>query len=268
MRLGPPLLYAATAGGLALAAPTAVGHAPGLGAIVGYLGAYLGVVALGSVSPGLAMWGPVRSRVAGGRGVALTFDDGPHPVHTRTVARALEAVGARATFFAIGEKVRDNAELLRELAASGHEIGIHGHRIDRFLGFRGRRAAREDLARAVDALENALGTRPTLFRPPYGVTTPHIARAARELELEVIGWSARALDGLASTTSERAVRRVLAGARDGAIVCMHDAHERGDAAPAGVLALADVLAAMRARGLACVTVTALVGSRRARGVVA
>ena len=262
MRLGPPLLYAATAGGLAVAARAAFGASLALPTTLAYLGAYVGLVAVGSMAPGLAMWGPIVNEARGGRGVALTFDDGPHALHTRTVARALSVHDARATFFAIGEKVGARADVVRELRDAGHEIGIHGHRVDRLLGFRSAAAAYDDLARAVEALEVVTGARPTLFRPPYGVTTPGIARAAHELSLTVVGWSARALDGLASATPAAVERRVLAGARDGAIVCMHDAHERGESAPAGVAALPRVLDALLARGLACVPISALLASSR------
>ena len=260
MRLGPPLLYVATAGGLALTTRAVLGHRPSLAVALGYLGGYLGLVALGSFVPRLEMWGEVLCSAPGGLGVALTFDDGPHPVHTPAVAAILAARKTKATFFAIGEKVARHPEVIRKLHTDGHEIGIHGHRVDRWLGFRGARAVKDDLSRAVRAVEDATGRRPTLFRPPYGVTNPRIVAAADELDLDVIGWSVRAFDGIARTKADAIASRVARGLGSGAIVCMHDAPEVGDRRPAVLDALPAILDALDARNLRALTVSELLAS--------
>jgi peptidoglycan/xylan/chitin deacetylase (PgdA/CDA1 family) len=260
MRLGPPLLYVATAGGFAMTTRAVLGHPIPLPYAAAYLGGYLALLAVGSMSPGLAMWGETLTSVADGRGVALTFDDGPHPVHTRKVAEILERFGARATFFQIGEKVAAHPDVSRELVERGHEVGVHGHRVDRFLGFRARAAVHGDFERARDTIAKATGARPLLFRPPYGVVNPTILRATNDLDLDVIGWSVRALDGIARTRPEAIVTRVSAGLRDGAIVCMHDAAEIGERVPAAIEALPEILSQMDARGLRGVTVSQLIAS--------
>ena len=260
MRLGPPLLYVATAGGFAMTTRAMLGHPIPLPYAAAYLGGYLALVAVGSMTPRLAMWGEILTSVEDGRGVALTFDDGPHPVHTRKVADLVERFGARATFFQIGEKVAAHPEVTRELVERGHEVGVHGHRVDRLLGFRGQSAVVDDLRRARDAIEEATGTRPLSFRPPYGVVNPTILRATAELDLDVIGWNIRALDGVARTKPDDVVRRVSPKLRDGAIVCMHDAPEVGERTPAVIEALPAIFAEMDARGLRGVTVSKLVAS--------
>src|SRR3954469_9959070 len=83
--------------------------------------------ALAPVSPGVAGVLGVRRRVDG-PGVALTFDDGPHPQGTPAVLEALAAAGAPATFFLVGEQVERRPALAREIADAGHEIALHGHR--------------------------------------------------------------------------------------------------------------------------------------------
>src|SRR5436305_13745898 len=61
-------------------------------------------------------------------GVALTFDDGPHPEGTPAVLEVLAGAGARATFFVVGEQVQRRPELVREMVAAGHVVALHGHR--------------------------------------------------------------------------------------------------------------------------------------------
>ncbi len=86
-----------------------------------------------------------------------------------------------------------------------------------------------------------MGERPTLFRPPIGHTNPIIARVVDELELDVVGWTAGARDGLAGTTKEDVLARLVPHARDGAILLLHDAPEVGSREPAGVAALPELL---------------------------
>ena len=61
-------------------------------------------------------------------GVALTFDDGPHPEGTPAVLEALAALDAKATFFLCGEQVERDPSLAAEIVAAGHTAALHGHR--------------------------------------------------------------------------------------------------------------------------------------------
>jgi peptidoglycan/xylan/chitin deacetylase (PgdA/CDA1 family) len=161
--------------------------------------AYAGLVTLGVLRPSLEMFADVVWRgPEGAKGVALTFDDGPHPRYTRSVLDVLDGAGAKAAFFAIGEKGSRHPEILREIVERGHLLGVHGNRHDRALAFRSLAQVRADLARAIEALTAATGQRPRLFRPAVGQTNPRIARAAEELGLTLVGWSVRARDGIKS----------------------------------------------------------------------
>jgi len=85
------------------------------------------VATVGIFFPGLEMYGPIVSRgPTGRRSVALTFDDGPHPVTTRRILAVLAATRHRATFFVLGTKARRHPEVVREIHAAGHTIGLHG----------------------------------------------------------------------------------------------------------------------------------------------
>jgi len=260
MRIGPPLLYGTTVLGLGVAARAALGHPPELPVALALLGSYLGVLSAGVFRPSLGMFAEAICRVPSGRGVALTFDDGPDPEPTSRVLDALAARDAKATFFVIGERAERHPALITRMVAEGHAVGTHGHRVDPLLGFRGLAAVRDDLGTSVRVLERMLGSAPTMFRPPYGVLNPRIARAADELGLEIVCWDIRGLDGIARTSADDLVGRVVPRLRDGSIVCMHDAAERGARVPVAPAALPRILAAARDKQLALVTVPQLLAS--------
>src|SRR5580704_5651592 len=99
-------------------------------------GSIAGVLAAGALAsyllPGLAgawpaMRGPlgVEDRTAGGEGYALTFDDGPHAQGTPAVLELLARERVHATFFLVGEQIRRNPSLPREILAAGHEVALH-----------------------------------------------------------------------------------------------------------------------------------------------
>ena len=101
--------------------------------------------------------------------MALTFDDGPDPEATPAVLDALDAIGARATFFMVGEQAEVHPGLALEVAERGHGIGLHGWRHVRPDGLDDPAG---DLQRALSVLEQTTGVAPKTFRPPYGHFTP------------------------------------------------------------------------------------------------
>jgi peptidoglycan-N-acetylglucosamine deacetylase len=262
MPTGRALLLVATAAALAMTLRSLMGSPVPLWLSLTSLVAYAGIITWGVLNPSLEMFADVVWRGPdGARGVALTFDDGPHPRFTRSVLDALDAAGARATFFVIGEKGACHPELIRELAARGHLVGVHGDRHDRLLSLRSSGRVRADLTRAVEFLATTIGERPHLYRPAVGQTNPRIARIAAELGLTIVGWSVRGRDGILAS-ADRVVARVVPRLRDGAIVLLHDAAERDDHEPAAAVALPRILAAMRERGLAPVRLDAWIADRR------
>ena len=181
----------------------------------------------------------------GARGVVLTFDDGPHPHWTPRVLEVLRDRGVRATFFVIGRKAEAHPDVVRAILAQGHEVGLHSYAHDRLFALRSGRSVRADLERGMAVLEKVTGHRPALFRPPIGHTNPIVARAARRLELTVVGWSASGRDGVSFARADEVAARVRRNLRDGAIVLLHDSAERGEREPAAVRALPAILDAAR-----------------------
>jgi peptidoglycan/xylan/chitin deacetylase (PgdA/CDA1 family) len=185
----------------------------------------------------------------GSRGVALTFDDGPHPRWTASILEILAKNDAKATFFVVGHKAEAHPEVVRAIVQSGHSLGLHSYAHDRLFALRGGRRVRADLERGIAALERITGQRPLLFRPPIGHTNPTIARVADALDLVVVGWTIAGRDGIASTRPDDVTARVRRDLRDGAIVLLHDAPERGEREPAAVRALPAILDAIFAERL-------------------
>ena len=185
----------------------------------------------------------------GARGVALTFDDGPHPRWTPRVLDLLDVHQAKATFFVVGHKVEANPEVVRDIVARGHAVGLHSYAHDRLFALRGKRRVRADLERGIAALEGVTGVRPALFRPPIGHTNPILARVADALDLVVVGWTVAGRDGVAWARPRDVAARVRRDLRDGVIVLLHDAPERGDREPAALRALPAIFEGLAAERL-------------------
>jgi peptidoglycan-N-acetylglucosamine deacetylase len=106
----------------------------------------------------------------GSAAIALTFDDGPHPEHTPVLLDRLRELGARATFFVVGERAAAYPELVTRMAREGHEVGHHSYsHSDPARTSAGHLAA--ESRRTAELLERLLGRRPVLFRPPHGKVT-------------------------------------------------------------------------------------------------
>ena len=166
------------------------------------------------ISPGLAG--------VGARGhVALTFDDGPDPVSTPAFLEVLGDLELRATFFMLGSMARRTPGLAAEVAAAGHEVGVHGdlHRSQLRMS---PRAVAADVARARDAIADATGVEPIWFRPPYGTLSLGGVRAARIAGLRPVLWTAWGRDWRAEATPDSVVADVLGGYVDGGTVLLHD----------------------------------------------
>lgn len=250
-----------------LAWSTAVGTAAVVAAARGELGprrlgtlfvAWYAVATVGVFFPRLEMYGPIVSRApAGRRSVALTFDDGPHPVTTRRILAVLAATRHRATFFVLGAKARRHPDVVREIQAAGHTIGVHGDRHDRWHSFRMPWRVRAELRSAARAVEEATGVRPRFFRPPLGHTSVTTTLGVRGAGMTIVAWSTRGLDGIRAQTPQAVVTRVARSVTDGGIVMLHDASEHDDFEPASVRALPELLRVLDDRGLTSVGLDAL-----------
>jgi peptidoglycan/xylan/chitin deacetylase (PgdA/CDA1 family) len=179
--------------------------------------------ALAPVVPALAGSLGLQRRLAPGiDGVAITFDDGPHPEGTPAVLELLARAGARATFFVIGEQVSARPALAAEIVAAGHQIALHGYRHRLQLGLRPG-VAEDDMRRGADVIAQATGVEPVWHRPPYGIYSPGGLRAARSAGLKPLLWSRWGKDWRKFTTPQRIYARVSTRLLPGDVILLHDA---------------------------------------------
>lgn len=182
---------------------------------------------------------------------ALTFDDGPDLQTTPPLLEALARQGARATFFVLGERARDNPGLLRRIVAEGHELGNHLMRDTPSIAL-ARRDFDQQLARVQEMLKPYGGSR--WFRPGSGWITPRMLETATRLNLRcVLGSSVGRHRGAADEDFVIA-RHLTRGVRPGSILVLHE----GRAERQGVAATTmHVLEHLAGRGLMGVTVSEL-----------
>jgi peptidoglycan/xylan/chitin deacetylase (PgdA/CDA1 family) len=159
----------------------------------------------------------------GAQGVALTFDDGPHPEGTPAVLEQLARAGARATFFLVGEQVLRRPELAARIVGAGHAVALHGHRHRLQLRLGGGVVA-DDLDRGLAAIEDAVGASLVRHhRPPYGIYSAAGLRAARAAGLTPLLWSRWGKDWRALTTPRRIAARATRDVIAGDVILLHDA---------------------------------------------
>lgn len=153
--------------------------------------------------------------------VYLTFDDAPDAVQTPKVLDVLKRNNIKAAFFCIGSRIAGCEPIVKRIAEDGHLIGNHSFSHKNAFPLLGRRKMVEDIERCQSELRRATGSDTQFFRPPFGVTNPHVAYAVRKLELKVIGWSIRTYD-TNQPPVEKVLRRIRRQLKSGSIILLHD----------------------------------------------
>jgi peptidoglycan/xylan/chitin deacetylase (PgdA/CDA1 family) len=191
----------------------------------------------------------IATRLASGRGIALTFDDGPHVAGTPAVLDALDRDGVRATFFLVGEQVMREPALAGEVAAAGHAVGLHGYH-HRMHILRTPSALADDLARAIATIEDATGVTATWYRPPYGVFSPASLGLVRRCGRRPVLWTRWGRDWQAGATPESIAAEATTDLGAGDVVLLHDADHYSSAGSwrKTVAALPSIVEAVAALG--------------------
>ncbi|MDY6944607.1 MAG: polysaccharide deacetylase family protein [Pseudomonadota bacterium] len=245
---------AVTAGSAAAFGPTALG----LGLP---LAAHALMMADGVFRPASALLYPtlVRGRTDRPQ-VALTFDDGPDPQITPAVLDILAEYHARATFFVIGRYLDKQRALGERLHREGHELGNHSWQHSHLQNFYSAAGHGAEIDRCAQLIKTVTHSqREPLYRPPIGLKSPPMARAAHKRNLKVVAWSIHSRDTLAR--DPRAIATgVVSRSRPGDIVLLHDGHDREQRQrPLILQVLPLLLQGLRERGLSSVTVSELSG---------
>lgn len=188
--------------------------------------------------------------------VAMTFDDGPHPVLTPRLLDILKERNIKCTFFVIGRSAKAHPQIIRRMIAEGHEVANHTW-THASLTSRSDDQIRQELRQSEDALVAAANYRPQLIRPPYGAVNARIKQLMfAEFGYSTIMWSVDPQDwrrpGVGVVTS-----RLVNGAHPGAIMLAHDIH------PPTIQAMPAMFDQLLAKGYQFVTVSQLLNLEKA-----
>lgn len=187
-----------------------------------------------------------------GDALAITFDDGPHPVHTPAILDMLKEEGVNATFFIIGKKAAQHPDLPRRMVDEGHAVGNHTLSHTHRFGMMSESGIREEMKQGSDAVRDIIGRVPRYFRPPFGVMNPTIAKAVKAEGVTIIGWDLRSRDGV-GTSSKQILNRVLPRLPKATLLLFHDTN------PNSLEAVREVIHACRKAGRPIVSVEELTG---------
>ena len=160
------------------------------------------------------------SHMNDGNKIALTFDDGPHPVYTPQILDTLKEYGVHATFFLIGENAERNPELVRRILREGHEIGNHTY-LHKNLKEHTSGGIFEEISMAEEAILRIADQRTKLLRPPGGLYDKLVCETARRLDYDIILWTIDTLDWK-HPTPEEIIGKVESSVQCGDIILCHD----------------------------------------------
>lgn len=146
--------------------------------------------------------------------IYLTFDDGPVPEVTPLVLNLLDKYNVKATFFCVGENVRNNPELYNEILRRGHRTGNHT-----FNHVKGFNVPTSEYVANVDKAAEFIDSK--LFRPPYGRIKRNQIRNLKS-RYEIIMWDLLTFDYNQRIEKETIIKRVKRQSRNGSIVVFHD----------------------------------------------
>ncbi len=155
--------------------------------------------------------------------IAITFDDGPSE-YTPAVLDILAAYDVKATFFCVGKAAEAYPEIVKRIYAEGHIIGNHSFSHHALFDFFRANKMTADLSKTHALMEKLISKKLRLFRPPYGVTNPALARAVKRLNYLSIGWSLRSFDTL-KWKNEKTLARLERKLKAGDIILFHDNRE-------------------------------------------
>lgn len=181
----------------------------------------LGAVLEPCVNPYRQVYGESMGRIASG--VALTFDDGPSE-DTPALLDLLAQEGVKATFFLIGRQIEKYPELVKRIAAEGHQIGNHTYSHPNLMICTPQRT-RHELERVQQQILELTGQKPTFWRPPFGFRSPWTQPVATKLGLRSALWTINPRD-FQDPGVDVIVSRTMAAVDKGVIVLLHDGLEK------------------------------------------
>ncbi|MFB4160277.1 polysaccharide deacetylase family protein [Geomicrobium sp. JSM 1781026] len=187
--------------------------------------------------------------------IALTFDDGPDPRFTETVLNTLEDYGVQATFFVIGERAEANPDYIRRIQEEGHELGNHTFSHPNLTDLTADQMQTE-IEQTDEIIEQLVGYRPTLFRPPYGMILDSQMERLEQMGNYAVGWTVDPNDWQ-EISAEEVTERVLADTTAGGVILLHDGVDEPSLTVNSPEALNELIPRLQQAGFQFVTVAEL-----------
>lgn len=205
--------------------------------------------------PTPAMDKAIRQYAQGRKLVALTYDDGPHPTWTPKMIELLRSKNVKATFFVQGPNVEKHPEIAKDLYTYGFELGNHTMTHPEFnKSAMTKEKITAELADTTQRIIDYSGqSKVEVMRPPYGQSPKKLLEVCQDLGLYVINWSIDTDDWRSKTNDEQMVANIMKNLSDGAIILMHDKHEKT------YTTTEKVIDQIREKGYEFVTVSELLG---------
>lgn len=156
--------------------------------------------------------------------IALTFDDGPTEF-TPKFLDILKEHNIKATFFCIGKQIEKYPETFRRIIAEGHSVGNHTFSHSNNTGFLSTSKMIQEIEKCDEVMLKISNFKTDLYRPPFGVTNPNIAKAINKTNKKSIGWNVRSLDTVI-TDEKKILKKITKKLKKGSIILLHDTSEK------------------------------------------
>ncbi len=202
--------------------------------------------------------GKIRSWPSGKKWVALTYDDGPHPEWTPKMIELLKSKNVKATFYMLGQQIERFPDIAKDVATAGFEIANHTMSHPNFnKSSMTPEKIREELQGTNDLIaEHATRIPVVSMRPPFGYAPKKLEDICKEMGMAIVAWNIDTDDWRSSTNADKMAENIMKNLGDGAIILMHDRHEKTYDATAAVIDK------IRAEGYEFVTISELLGLKQ------
>ncbi len=192
-------------------------------------------------------------------GIALTFDDGPHPIYTPQILDILKKHGVKGCFFMMGKHVEAHPDIVKRMNEEGHELGSHGYS-HRMMPLLSADALKDEIEKTDDAIKKITGERASYFRPPYGFYNEAVRREALSRGYAFVLWNVSSKDWM-NQGGEKVAQNVAKYLKPGVILLFHDGgsvvHNKGTKRESTVQSLPLIIDAARKKGLKVMTLKEL-----------
>lgn len=153
--------------------------------------------------------------------IAISFDATWGAERTDDILKILDENGVKATFFLVNIWLEDYPEKAKEIAAKGHEIGLHSTTHPHFTQL-SKSQMKEELTKNKDMVKKVTGFNSTVFRPPFGDYNNDVINIAKDVGLTTIQWSIDSLDWKENLSAQDITSRIMQNVDKGAIILMHN----------------------------------------------